>query len=163
MITSTANEKVKFVKKLHDKKNRDAENLFIAEGVNILSDLKEGFSVKEIFATDKTAYIAENLAKKYGACTTLVSESVMKVLADTVSPSGILALIGIPLSKPEGVNAVVLDGVQDSGNVGTIIRTAVGAGFSDVYLVDSADAFSPKTVRASMGAVLRANVIKARA
>ena len=65
--------------------------------------------------------------------------------------------------KPEGVNAVVLDGVQDSGNVGTIIRTAVGAGFSDVYLVDSADAFSPKTVRASMGAVLRANVIKARA
>lgn len=43
MITSTANEKVKFVKKLHDKKNRDAENLFIAEGVNILSDLKEGF------------------------------------------------------------------------------------------------------------------------
>ena len=81
MITSTANEKVKFVKKLHDKKNRDAENLFIAEGVNILSDLKEGFSVKEIFATDKTADIAENLAKKYGACTTLVSESVMKVLA----------------------------------------------------------------------------------
>ena len=163
MITSTANEKVKFVKKLHDKKNRDAENLFIAEGVNILSDLKEGFSVKEIFATDKTADIAENLAKKYGAYTTLVSESVMKVLADTVSPSGILAVIGIPLSKPEGVNAVVLDGVQDSGNVGTIIRTAVGAGFSDVYLVDSADAFSPKTVRASMGAVLRANVIKARA
>ena len=159
MITSTANEKVKFVKKLHDKKNRDAENLFIAEGVNILSDLKEGFSVKEIFATDKTADIAENLAKKYGACTTLVSESVMKVLADTVSPSGILAVIGIPLSKPEGVNAVVLDGVQDSGNVGTIIRTAVGAGFFDVYLVDSADAFSPKTVRASMGAVLRANVI----
>ena len=160
MITSTANEKVKFVKKLHDKKNRDAENLFIAEGVNILSDLKEGFSLKEIFATDKTADIAENLAKKYGACTT---ESVMKVLADTVSPSGILAVIEIPLSKPEGVNAVVLDGVQDSGNVGTIIRTAVGAGFSDVYLVDSADAFSPKTVRASMGAVLRANVIKARA
>lgn len=163
MITSTANEKVKFVKKLHDKKNRDAENLFIAEGVNILSDLKEGFSVKEIFATDKTADIAENLAKKYGACLTLVSESVMKVLADTVSPSGILAVIGIPLSKPEVKNAVVLDGVQDSGNVGTIIRTAVGAGFSDVYLVDSADAFSPKTVRASMGAVLRANVIKARA
>lgn len=97
--------------------------------MNILSDLKEGFSVKEIFATDKTADIAENLAKKYGACTTLVSESVMKVLADTVSPSGILAVIGIPLSKPEGVNAVVLDGVQDSGNVGTIIRTAVGAGF----------------------------------
>ena len=112
MITSTANEKVKFVKKLHDKKNRDAENLFIAEGVNILSDLKEGFSVKEIFATDKTADIAENLAKKYGACTTLVSESVMKVLADTVSPSGILAVIGIPLSKPEGKNAVVLDGCR---------------------------------------------------
>lgn len=108
MITSTANEKVKFVKKLHDKKNRDAENLFIAEGVNILSDLKEGFSVKEIFATDKTADIAENLAKKYGACTTLVSESVMKVLADTVSPSGILAVIGIPLSKPEGKNALSL-------------------------------------------------------
>ncbi|UKI14020.1 MAG: RNA methyltransferase [Clostridiales bacterium] len=99
----------------------------------------------------KTADIAENLAKKYGACTTLVSESVMKVLADTVSPSGILAVIGIPLSKPEGVNAVVLDGVQDSGNVGTIIRTAVGAGFSDIYLVDSADAFSPKTVRAKYG------------
>ena len=94
MITSTANEKVKFVKKLHDKKNRDAENLFIAEGVNILSDLKEGFSVKEIFATDKTADIAENLAKKYGACITLVSESVMKVLADTVSrkPSHIAQL-----------------------------------------------------------------------
>ena len=75
MITSTANEKVKFVKKLHDKKNRDAENLFIAEGVNILSDLKEGFSVKEIFATDKTADIAENLAKKYGACSLFSNKS----------------------------------------------------------------------------------------
>ena len=53
--------------------------------------------------------------------------------------------------------------LQSQRNDGTIIRTAVGAGFSDVYLVDSADAFSPKTVRASMGAVLRANVIKARA
>ena len=62
MITSTANEKVKFVKKLHDKKNRDAENLFIAEGVNILSDLKEGFSVKEIFGDHDLRL--KNLQKK---------------------------------------------------------------------------------------------------
>lgn len=163
MITSTANEKVKFVKKLHDKKNRDADNLFIAEGVNILSDLKRGFCVREFFATEDNADIAERLSKDYGAELYFVSENVMKVMSDTVSPSGILAVIEIPLSKPEGTNAVVLDGVTDSGNVGTIIRTAVGAGFTDVYLLDCADAFSPKTVRASMGAVLRANVVKTNA
>lgn len=160
MITSTANEKVKFVKKLHDKKTRDAENLFIAEGVNILSDLKEGFVVREFFATEDNAEIANKLSKKHNAVLTFVSESVMKVIADTVSPSGILAVIETPAFSPKGERAVVLDGVQDSGNVGTIIRTAVGAGFFDVYLLDSADAFSPKTVRASMGAVLRANIVK---
>lgn len=159
MITSVANEKVKFVKKLSEKKFRDEEGLFVAEGANILSDLKEGFSVRYLFATEDNLVLAEKLSEKFGVEPETVDSKVMKAMSDTVTPCGILAVIEKPRCVPSGTNAIVLDGVSDSGNLGTIIRTAAGAGFSDVYLIGCADPFSPKTVRASMGAVLRVNII----
>ena len=88
-----------------------------------------------------------------------VTESVMNTLADTTTPYGIVAVCKIPSAEfkaPTG-NALLLDGIADPGNVGTIFRTAAACDFKDVYLVDSVDVYSPKVVRATLGGLFKVN------
>ena len=92
-----------------------------------------------------------------------VPEDVMKSISPAETPQGVLSVCGIPErplpEKPEGKRYVVLDGVQDPGNVGTILRTADAFGADGVFLVNAcADLYNPKTVRATMGAVFRCPV-----
>lgn len=150
-ITSTSNRRVKEIAALKEKKNRYSSRLFVAEGINIIKDLGDIKPV-EIFSAD------EELARKYGA--THVSAEVMKKLSDTVTPQGLLAVFSMPdtdVIPPEG-NSLVLDGVQDPGNAGTMIRTAVATGFRDIYLNDCVDPFCGKAVRSSMGTIFRTRI-----
>lgn len=158
-ITSSANEKVKAVKKLRLKKYRDEAGLCVAEGVNILCDLPQSVEVRAFYYTDSVKEVEKVTARFPNAEKFLVTDAVMAAMSDTDTPSGILAVITSPHEKELSSDALVLDGVSDSGNVGTIIRTAAGAGFNDVILINCADAFSGKAVRASMGGVFRVNVI----
>lgn len=160
-ITSTANEKVKAVKKLHLKKYRDDAGLCIAEGVNILSDLPATLTVRSFFVSEEIVDAATITARFPQAEVYIVSRAVMTALSETETPSGVLAVIEIPAPREATHNALVLDGVSDSGNLGTIIRTAAGAGYDDVFLINCADPYSGKAVRASMGGVFRVNVVNA--
>lgn len=90
----------------------------------------------------------------------IVSGHVLKQFTNTVTSQGVVALVKFenkPL-KPPNKHFLILDNVQDPGNVGTLIRSAVGADFMDIYLVNCASVTNSKTVRSSMGALFKANV-----
>ncbi len=160
IITSTSNEKVKFARKLLQKKYRAEFGLFVVEGVNILKDLPDYVEVESVFVAETVSDEVQNLADKLGGEKFIVSQSVMTSLADTVTPSGLLAVVKTPSPTKCGYssNALFLDGISDCGNLGTLIRTAASLGFLDIYLINCAEAYSTKTVRASMGGIFRVNL-----
>ncbi|GAX46827.1 TrmH family RNA methyltransferase [Pseudolactococcus reticulitermitis] len=145
MITSKDNTRVKHAKKLYKKKNRT--NSYLIEGQHLYEEaLASGADFKQIFVTEKFADIPN---------ATLVSDDVMKFLSDAETPQGIIAEVSLEPSalKPEQLNKLlILENVQDPGNVGTMIRTADAAGFDGVILTaGSADIYSPKVLRTMQG------------
>ena len=159
IITSTKNATVKLARSLAEKKFREEHGLFLVEGGNIVKDIPAGtevefYLVSESRAEETAAALALTRARGY-----YVTDAVMKSLSDTVTPYGIAAAVKIPerrFALPAG-NAVLLDGVSDPGNVGTVIRKAAATGF-EVFLLGCADPFSGKAVRASMGGIFRTRV-----
>ena len=90
----------------------------------------------------------------------LTDDKVIQQLADTKTPQGVLCVVEYlqnTIKKPK-TNFLVLDGLQDPGNVGTLIRTAYACGFNDVYLVSSVNPTNPKVIRSSVGSIFRTNV-----
>ena len=157
IITSTQNQFVKQVRSLRDKKFRKQSGLFVVEGGNIFKDMPDGLSVEYILATEDRLDEVQKLIFSTRVCVYVVSESVMKSLSDTVTPYGLIAVLKTPqveFSMPKG-NALLLDGVSDPGNMGTIIRTAAARGFEDIYLLDCVDVYSPKVVRATLGGLFK--------
>ena len=157
IITSTQNQFVKQVRSLRDKKFRKQSGLFVVEGGNIFKDMPDGLSVEYILATEERLEEVQKLIFSTRVCVYVVSESVMKSLSDTVTPYGLIAVLKTPqveFSMPKG-NALLLDGVSDPGNMGTIIRTAAARGFEDIYLLDCVDVYSPKVVRATLGGLFK--------
>lgn len=158
IISSNSNKYVKLLKSLSDKKSRDENGLFLAEGERLIKDMPSDYSTEFMLVAqnklDEFSYLTAG--KKFFAAT----ESVIKYACDTVTPSGIVAAVkkvSRSFELPRS-NALLLDSLQDSGNVGTIIRTAVSCGFDDIYLYRCADAYSPKAVRASMSGIFKARV-----
>ena len=184
MITSASNEKIKYINKLREKaKFRREEGLFVVEGINIFVELDlelvEEVLVSESFENKYLSSTASEAIKpdwsnveslKSGKKEYIVlSDSVFKKVSDTITPQGVLALVKTQSKKLEDVvessanaksKAIVLERLQDPGNMGTIIRTAEAAGV-DFILVssDSVDVYNPKVVRATMGGILRMPII----
>jgi TrmH family RNA methyltransferase len=104
-----------------------------------------------------------NLELLPSSCTEIiVSGSVFSHLSDEKTPQGVLAVIKVSdlsVKKPLK-NALFLDGIQDPGNLGTIIRTAAASGYKDIYLVSCVDPYSPKVVRSSMSGIYFVNLYK---
>lgn len=155
-IKSTQNTLVKRIFSLKDAKGRRENGLFVAEGVRIVTD---GDLPTYLFV-DKEH---RDFGMRYDSHTKVyeVTDEVMAKLSDTKSPQGVLAVYPIPNTKTYdtlGDRAIVLDGVVDPGNVGTIVRTAVACGYLDVYLINCADIYSPKVVRSTMSAIFKAHL-----
>lgn len=145
----------------NDKKAREENSVYVAEGVTLLSSLSNNCSIKCFFIRASAEEKVKGIVNNFPAAEVCVlSDDVYDSVSDTVSPSGITAVIDRPDPKPiKGDVVLVLDGVSDAGNVGTVIRTAVAAGISDVVTTHScADPYSPKAVRASMGGIFKINV-----
>ncbi len=148
-ITSVDNAKVQQVCKLSNKKYRKQFSSYLIEGERLVRDaLYHGAKITNIF-------VAESVADKYDfADAIVVADKVFAKMSETVNSQGILAVVQLPneqLAPPKG-NSLILDGLQDPGNIGTLIRTAVACGFTDVYAVNSADLYSSKVVRSAMSA-----------
>ena len=156
-IESTANALVKRFKRCHRKKHRDAENVVLVEGRAFVAEvLARGDDVEAVLVADDVTLDASLLAR--AKRTARAPDFVVKAASTTDSPQGCVALVARPsLAFPAAPDFLLaLDGVQDPGNVGALIRTAAAAGVDGVVLVGAcADAFNPKTIRGSAGAALR--------
>ena len=151
-ITSLKNPKVAAWKALKDRKGRRESGCFLVEGRKMVEEaLASAFDVKAVL-------VQEGMELPDGLTMPVyeLPEHVLAAVCDTKTPQGIAAVVRMKEQSALGKHIVVLDGVQDPGNVGTILRT-LDAFEADglVLLPGCADPFSPKTVRSSMGAVFR--------
>lgn len=155
IITSAQNEKVKRLRSLFkDKKIRSREGVFVCEGINLVKDIPQNIEVCELYIKeseyDKLCY----LENKFDIEAYVIPNSIFDSVADTVKPTGVIAVAHKPIPKKVvGDIIILLSGIADSGNLGTIFRSAAAVGINNVICMDCCDAYSPKTVRASMGGV----------
>ena len=164
MITSTANDSVKYVRKLQNQKRvRHDDQRLVLEGVRLVEEVVRASLVPTlVFYTETLADEGRGKAllvtlRALGAPCTVVSASVMAHCSDTVTPQGILAVIPFPEPPPPYPATFVLiaDRLRDPGNLGTLLRTALAAGVERVLLAPGTVDFSnPKVVRSAMGAHL---------
>ncbi len=155
MIVSRQNALVKEVRKLiAEKKYRDQTNLFVCESIKLVKEvISLGLNVHKLCLT---ARCEEVFAHFDNDRKEVFSDEVFSYMSSEVSPQGVLAIVEKPENiEANGDDAILLDGVSDPANVGAISRTAVCAGYTDLFLVGCADPFSPKAIRASMGGVFR--------
>lgn len=169
-ITSKDNDFIKHVKKLKDKKYRDLSNEYIIEGIKLVSEaIQENAKIKQIILCDdceKTEAISKDLMYEIAKYDCIyVTEKVFKYISEVQAPQGILAVIE-KNNKSQEIDfeqdiIVVLDDVQDPGNLGTILRTVDSIGLTQILVSKgTADAYNPKVVRSTMGAIFRIKVIE---
>lgn len=153
-ITSLKNPRVVLWRSLKERKGRRETGCFLAEGRKMAEEaLRSSFPV-EALLVDEARLGEFSLPENIPAFA--LPENVLTAVCDTKTPQGIAAVVRSQSSAALGRRLVALDGVQDPGNVGTIIRTADAAGLDGVLLSDQcADVFSPKTLRATMGSIFR--------
>ena len=156
-ITSRRNPLVAHIRKLNTSRSyRREQGLFVAEGPKLLEEaLRWGAEIPCLVQAE-----GANFPSPEGTRTCEVPADLLVYLSDTTAPQGVVFLCRMPTLRPPETPApgryLVLDGVQDPGNVGTIWRTADALGAQGLFLLEKcADPFSPKTVRASMGACFR--------
>lgn len=171
IITSAKNQQLKNVSALlKSKKERDEQGVFVVEGlrifmdaINSASELVEKIYMSETFYNTDFPVIAEkNGLSPEADRIEIVKDSVFDAISGTVSPQGILCVVKKPEhSLKDILNAssgkyLLLENIQDPGNLGTMVRTAEAAGISGIILSrDTADIFNPKVTRATMGSIFR--------
>ena len=148
-ITSLQNDHVKYWNSLNNKKIRNKERRFLVEGDHLITEArKQNLIIETISTVDETADF-------------LVTEEVMKKISSQVTISENAAVVRfIPEDKISG-NVLILDGIQDPGNLGTIIRSCIAFNFTNIVLSDtSVDLYNPKVIRATEGMIFHINVLR---
>lgn len=163
MITSSANGKVKQVMNLTKKaKARKEAGLFVAEGLRMFRELPKD-RIDSLYLSESFIKNPEN-KKLIGALPyETVADDVFKTMSDTATPQGVLALVkqfsytaSDLLDQKGPALLMILDTIQDPGNLGTILRAGEGAGITGVIMNDTtADIYNPKVIRSTMGSVCR--------
>jgi TrmH family RNA methyltransferase len=164
-IDSVKNPQVKTWKKLHTKKERDNSGLFLVEGYHLVEEaLRTKQTVKELIVSEEV-----NIPSGWNVddvSIIVAAGDVMKAISDTETPQGIAAVCYQQKndSIPEGVQKILLiDAVQDPGNLGTMLRTADAAGIDLVVVGEgSVDLYNSKVIRSTQGAIFHLPVIKGR-
>lgn len=167
MITSTSNDKIKnLVKCMKNAKERRKQDIFLVEGIRMFGEIPDMLHV-ETFATE--AFYEKNREMFSERSYELVSEHVMDVITDTRTPQGVVSVVKRKhyslkevcrwknMDREQHAPLIIaLENIQDPGNLGTILRTAEGAGVTGIIMsMDTVDIYNPKVVRSTMGSIFR--------
>ncbi len=153
LITSINNEHIKEINKLKEKKYRDMTNTFLIEGKHIvLEAYKEGL-IKELILEQDELF-------PLNSPTTYVSKEILKKLSSMESYSNVMAVAQKIKEKEIGEKILILEDIQDPGNLGTIIRSACAFGIDTIVLSPkTVDLYNPKVIRATQGMIFHINII----
>lgn len=169
IITSKDNENIKNIKKLKERKYRDLNNEYIIEGIKIIKEaINEKANIKKVIICEEC--LANNLLDdkllyeiaKYDCI--YVTKKIFETITDVSKPQGILAIVEKnnkrEIDYKEDI-IIALDGIQDPGNLGTILRTIDSANLTQIIVSkDTVDAYNQKVVRSTMGAIFRINIVE---
>lgn len=152
LFTSVENKKIKNIKKLYTKKYRDINNEFIIEGEHLVLEAYKNGVLKEVLLEENTD-IDIDVEKNY------VTKNVLKYISNLDNPSNILGVCIKKEKKDIGNKIVILDGVQDPGNLGTIIRSSVAFNIDTIILgEDCVDLYNYKVLRATQGMIFNIDI-----
>ncbi len=163
IITSKDNETIKSIKKLKEKKYRTES--FIVEGIKMVKEALEQAEVEKVIVSETFSNSDDFKGLNCDDQKLIIaSDKVFEDLTDVVTPQGIIAVVkkssNLEIDYSDEF-VLALDGIQDPGNLGTIIRTADSANIKTILVSkDTVDAYSPKVVRSTMGGIFRTKVIE---
>lgn len=154
IYTSINNSKIKELKKLQNKKYRDETNMFLVETKHLVKEAYDSGYLDELLVLEGSIFSLD-------VKTNYISENVLKYLSLMPSPSEVIGICKKREEKLKGDKILILDDIQDPGNLGTIIRSSVAFGVSTIVLSKGcADAYSDKVIRASQGMIFKVNIIR---
>ena len=165
IITSLDNKVIKEARSLNDKKHRRFHGKFLVDGEKLVNEVVLGaMEVDKLFVDSSKlsnfGYILEHFDGEVVPVTTKVLNSI----SENVTPQGIIAEVFMretgEFSHEDGSPILILDRIQDPGNLGTIIRTAAATGFRTIVLIDTVDPYSPKVVRSSSGGIFYTDIFR---
>ncbi len=155
LYTSIENKKIKSIKKLEQKKFRDETSEFVVEGDHLVIEAFKANILKEIIALEGTIIDKVDVKINYA------TSSVLKYISSLSTPPKVIGICKKIKEKPLKDKILILDGIQDPGNLGTIIRSCVAFNISDIIVSpDTTDIYSPKVLRATQGMIFNVNIIK---
>lgn len=156
--------KIQFIRQLHHKKYRQQHRMFIVEGTRMIEELTGStWQTVEVIATKKWLAHCRKLVPEYVPLLEVAEKDLRRLTTFTTAP-GVLAVVRMPAEAAPGADiledyVIMLDGISDPGNLGTILRTADWFGFKNIVCsMDTVELFNPKVVQATMGALFRVNV-----
>lgn len=154
VITSLNNEYIKEVNKLHQKKYRDESKKFIIEGDHLVSEAYKSGYLKEIIILE------DNFVKYDDIKTTYVTKDVMDKISEQISSSNIIGICSYIENTNISNNCIMLDALQDPGNLGTIIRSAAAFNYDVILGDNTVDIYNSKVIRSTEGMIFHVNFIK---
>lgn len=155
LYTSIENKKIKSIKKLEQKKFRDETSEFVVEGDHLVMEAFKANILKEVIALEGTIIDKVDVEINYA------TSSVLKYISSLSTPPKVIGICKKIKEKPLKDKILILDGIQDPGNLGTIIRSCVAFNISDIIVSpDTTDIYSPKVLRATQGMIFNVNIIK---
>ena len=159
IITSLENKKIKYINKLKNKKFRDEEGLFIVETKHLVEEAYKSGFLTEVYLVDTNidaSILEDDKLNKYQ-----ITKEIMHKISSLESPSNFLGLVKKLPTLNYGQRLLILDNIQDPGNLGTIIRSAVAFNLDTLILSnDCVDLYNDKTIRSSEGMLFRLNILR---
>jgi TrmH family RNA methyltransferase len=158
---------IKHIQSLHSKKNREEDGLFLIEGIKLVTEFigQQKFHIKEVFGTGEYISNHQSILDQNSINYSEISADELKKISLQSNPNQVLAIVKecqqtLDTEVLNSLSTLYLDDIRDPGNLGTIIRIADWFGIHQVICSpNSTELYNPKTLQASMGAILRVNVI----